>query len=260
MCLYLNLNPNPNPKPTTMINEPAITAVAAAASSESNAAAASTSATSSPSLPANSPASLSKLSALHLSLASANSPILFPHLPPLNQQHQLKSAFSFWYLNKKKVLPSNPNANTNNAAVTTTPPVAASADASHSYEENIKKMATFHTIEEFWCIYSHLTRPNSLPQNSQLNLHLFRTGVAPIWEECILALIGDSFHLGEEICGIVLVTKNTEDVLSIWNATANNKEYTNRIKETMKRILDLPNNAPLEYRPHDVALKNATGR
>jgi len=176
---------------------------------------------------------------------------LSPSLPPPSQHHALASGFTFWYLNKKAA--------------------AATADE-HAYEEAIKKMATFRTVEEFWCVYSHLLRPNDLP--SAINIHLFREGIRPmwedpnnaqggkltlrikkglssrLWEDVLLCVIGDSFGLGEEICGAVLVTKNNEDVLSIWNRTATDRNATNRIRETLKRVLDLPNNAPLDYKPH----------
>lgn len=87
-----------------------------------------------------------------------------------------------------------------------------------------------------------------------------KKGVASrVLEDCLLAVIGDAFHLGDEVCGVVLVTKSGEDVLSVWNRHANNKEAKDRIRDTLKRVLDLPSTAPLEYRPHDVALKQATG-
>ncbi len=41
-------------------------------------------------------------------------------------------------------------------------------------------MASFKTVEEFWSVYSHLMRPNDLP--SSINYHLFREGIAPMWE------------------------------------------------------------------------------
>ena len=77
-----------------------------------------------------------------------------------------------------------------------------------------------------------------------------------IWEECILAVIGDAFGLGDEICGAVLVTKANEDIVSIWNRNADRKEVTLRIRDTLKQVLGINNNAALEYRPHDEAIKN----
>lgn len=87
-------------------------------------------------------------------------------------------------------------------------------------------------------------------------LRLKKGMASRVWEDCLLAVIGDAFHLGDEVCGVVLVTKNGEDVLSVWNRHAQSKEATSRIRDTLKRILDLPSAAPLEYRPHDISLKN----
>lgn len=182
--------------------------------------------------------------------------------------HRLKHTFCFWYLNKKSTKGSAAAA-------------SESGGGGHSYEDSIKKLASFSTVEEFWSVYSHLHRPNDLP--SSINYHLFREGIAPmwedptnaaggkwmlrlkkgmssrVWEDVLLAVVGDAFHVGDEICGVVLVTKNGEDVLSVWNKHAHAKDLTTRIRDTLKRILDLPSTAPLEYRPHDLAMKNAQG-
>lgn len=40
--------------------------------------------------------------------------------------------------------------------------------------------STLIQVEEFWSVYSHLKRPNDLP--SSINYHLFREGIAPMWE------------------------------------------------------------------------------
>jgi len=80
-----------------------------------------------------------------------------------------------------------------------------------------------------------------------------------VWELAVMAVVGDAFGLGAEVCGVVLVTKGGEDVLSVWNRHAHNKEATARVRDTLKRVLELPSASPLEYRPHDLALKNALG-
>jgi len=48
------------------------------------------------------------------------------------------------------------------------------------YNDNIKAVATFSTVEEFWSLYSHCKRPNDLP--SVTEYHLFRDNIKPIWE------------------------------------------------------------------------------
>lgn len=56
-------------------------------------------------------------------------------------------------------------------------------------------------------------------------------GVASrVWEEVVLAVVGDAFQLGDEICGVVMTTKPSDDVLSIWTKNAQNRELNLRIR------------------------------
>ncbi|CAD6257894.1 unnamed protein product [Miscanthus lutarioriparius] len=52
---------------------------------------------------------------------------------------------------------------------------------SQAYEDNIKKIIDFSTVESFWVCYYHLARPSSLP--SPTDLHLFKDGICPLWED-----------------------------------------------------------------------------
>lgn len=61
--------------------------------------------------------------------------------------------------------------------------------------------------------------------------------------------------VGEEICGSVISIRYQEDILSIWNRTANDLGVTNRIRETFKRVLNLPPDTQIEYRAHNDSLK-----
>jgi translation initiation factor 4E len=87
-------------------------------------------------------------------------------------------------------------------------------------------VAKFGSAEEFWQIYSFLKRPDQLPQGT--NMQLFVDGIKPmwedeanknggrwtlrvskgyankLWEDLILAMIGEQFSLENEINGIVL--------------------------------------------------------
>lgn len=38
------------------------------------------------------------------------------------------------------------------------------------------------------------------------------------------------FDVGHEICGAVISIRNGEDIISIWNKTADNLEATNKIR------------------------------
>jgi len=47
--------------------------------------------------------------------------------------------------------------------------------------EDIKKVITFDSVEEFWGLYNNIIPPSSLPQKA--NYYLFREGIIPAWED-----------------------------------------------------------------------------
>nr|XP_033933380.1 eukaryotic translation initiation factor 4E type 2-like isoform X2 [Pseudochaenichthys georgianus] len=81
-------------------------------------------------------------------------------------------------------------------------------------------------VEQFWRFYSHLVRPGDLSGHS--DFHLFKEGIKPMWEDdcnrgggkwiirlrkglasrfwenIVLAMVGEQFMVGEEICGAVV--------------------------------------------------------
>jgi hypothetical protein len=72
------------------------------------------------------------------------------------------------------------------------------------------------------------------------------------WEEITLALIGQQF-LGipdGEVCGAVLSVRYSEDILGVWNRSASDRECIEKIRDTIKKILQLPGHANMEYKPH----------
>ncbi|KAF9358111.1 Eukaryotic translation initiation factor 4E type 2 [Mortierella sp. AD094] len=147
-----------------------------------------------------------------------------------------------------------------------------------NYESSMKKIATFGSVEDFWAVYSHLRRPHELPHVS--DYHLFKQGVRPVWEDAtninggkwivrlkkglasrywenlVMAVVGDQFEVGSEICGIVLSIRGAEDILSIWNQSANEGRINLKIRDTMKRVLNLPADTIMEYKTHNDALKD----
>ncbi|CAM8980895.1 unnamed protein product [Rhodiola kirilowii] len=153
--------------------------------------------------------------------------------------HPLKHKFVFWYTRK-------------------TPGVRPQT----SYEDNIKKIAEFSTVEAFWVCYCHLARPASLP--SSTDLHLFKEGIRPLWEDSanctggkwiirfkkpvsgrfwedlVLALVGDQLDHGDNICGAVLSIRHNEDLVSVWNRDASDQQVVMALRDTIKRHLKLP--------------------
>ncbi|OAL04528.1 IF4E-domain-containing protein [Phaeosphaeriaceae sp. SRC1lsM3a] len=155
------------------------------------------------------------------------------------------------------------------------PPTPKSSD----YEKSIQPVFKFSTAQEFWKVYTHLKRPSSLPTVSDYNV--FKHGIRPVWEdeenkrggkwimrlkkgvadryweELLMALVGDQFmEAGEEVCGIVLSVRSGEDVFSIW--TKNDGGRNIKIRETVKRILNLPEGTNIVWRSHDESIAQRT--
>ena len=140
------------------------------------------------------------------------------------------------------------------------------------YNESTKQVETFGTVEQFWAVYDHIVRPNDFKVTT--DYHLFKKGIKPTWEdpannsggkwmvrlkkglasryweELVLAIIGEQFDVGQEICGAVVSVRNSEDIISVWNKNSDNKEATNKIRDQMRRILKLPSFISVEYKKH----------
>jgi len=152
--------------------------------------------------------------------------------------------------------------------------------STQSYDQNLKLIATFSTVEQFWSVYSHLIRPNEL--SGHCDLHIFKDGIRPLWEDeenrdggkwivrlrkglasrcwenLLLALLGEQFMVGGEVCGVVVSCRFQEDIISVWNKTANDTTTTLRIRDTLRRVLNLPPNTVMEYKTHNDSLKDHT--
>ncbi|KAJ4918048.1 hypothetical protein JOQ06_011195, partial [Pogonophryne albipinna] len=84
-----------------------------------------------------------------------------------------------------------------------------------------------------------------------------RKGLASrFWENIVLAMVGEQFMVGEEICGAVVSIRFQEDILSIWNKTSNDITTTSRIRDTLRRVLNLPTNTIMEYKTHNDSLRD----
>ncbi len=87
------------------------------------------------------------------------------------------------------------------------------------------------------------------------DIHLFREGIKPAWEdpnnckgghwtirlkkgltsyyweELLFAIIGEQFDVGNEICGLSCCIRHGEDVLSLWNRSADRRDVCDKINE-----------------------------
>ncbi len=51
------------------------------------------------------------------------------------------------------------------------------------------------------------------------------------WEELLFAVIGEQFDVGNEICGLSCCIRHGEDVLSLWNRSADRRDVCDKINE-----------------------------
>jgi Eukaryotic initiation factor 4E len=119
-------------------------------------------------------------------------------------------------------------------------------------------------------LIKYITNQNKTkqPNNTQGGKWILRLpkGLASrYWEEIIFALMGQQFGvLGNvknethEICGAVMSVRYNEDILGIWNRNAHphNQIEIDHIRTAIQKILQLPSNAHMEYKPHETALQD----
>eukprot|EP00246_Nothoceros_aenigmaticus_P014865 TRINITY_DN5890_c0_g2_i1.p1 TRINITY_DN5890_c0_g2~~TRINITY_DN5890_c0_g2_i1.p1 ORF type:complete len:243 (+),score=18.26 TRINITY_DN5890_c0_g2_i1:452-1180(+) len=169
--------------------------------------------------------------------------------------HPLQHRFVFWYTRRTPGLRSQ-----------------------SSYEDSVKRIADFSSVEGFWCCYCHLPRAGSLPNPT--DIHLFKEGIRPLWEDAanrsggkwiirfkkvvsgrywedlVLAMIGDQLESGDTVCGAVLSIRFGEDILSVWNRNSGDNHAVMALKDSIKRHLHLPVSYLMEYKPHDASLRD----
>jgi translation initiation factor 4E len=56
-----------------------------------------------------------------------------------------------------------------------------------NYDQNLKLIGRFASVEQFWALYSHLVRPSDLQSHS--DFHLFKVGIKPMWEVSFILAI-----------------------------------------------------------------------
>ena len=161
--------------------------------------------------------------------------------------HPLFTNFTFWFrINETSTL--NPYKNSINFI---------------DYENQVKKLSTFSTIEDFWKIFQHLKKPDEL--NIGIEIDLFKNEIKPvweeevnknggkialklnknftsiIWEELIFAFIGGNFpdNIKNEINGILISSKKEFNVLQIWFREYNFK-IIKEIQYFIKNLLQIP--------------------
>ncbi|KAA1468227.1 eukaryotic translation initiation factor 4E class I [Dentipellis sp. KUC8613] len=97
-----------------------------------------------------------------------------------NVKHPLYSPWTLWFdspATKGRNLPQTPSSAFPQTPVPQTPGGAAAL----GWMEDIKRVISFDSVEEFWGLYNNIVPPSQLPQKA--NYYLFKDGIIPAWED-----------------------------------------------------------------------------
>ncbi|GKU94309.1 hypothetical protein SLEP1_g7824 [Rubroshorea leprosula] len=152
------------------------------------------------------------------------------------QPHPLEHSWTFWF--------DNPSAKSKQA----------------TWGSSLRSIYTFATVEEFWSIYNNIHHPSKLAVGA--DFHCFKYKIEPKWEDPIcadggkwtvtfprgksdicwlytlLAMIGEQFEHGDEICGAVVNVRNKQDKIALWTKNAANEVAQVSIGKQWKEFLD----------------------
>ena len=139
------------------------------------------------------------------------------------------------------------------------------------YESQVKKIADFDTIEDFWSIFQHLRKPDSCIPG--IEYFMFKEPIKPlwedennknggrfsiklkhgyttiIWEEMIFALIGGILpkEMKDQINGIVVTSRKEFNTLQIWFKNYDDK-ITEDLEQCIRDLLVIPSEVKIEKR------------
>ncbi|TVU37020.1 hypothetical protein EJB05_18986 [Eragrostis curvula] len=177
------------------------------------------------------------------------------HAPPPPAKHQLEHAWTFWF--------DNPQGKSKQAA----------------WGSSMRPIHTFSTVEDFWGLYNNIHRPSKLVVGA--DFHCFKDKIEPKWEDPIcanggkwtiscgrgksdtmwlhtlLAMIGEQFDHGDEICGAVVSVRGKQERIAIWTKDAANEAAQISIGKQWKEFLDYKDS--IGFIVHDDAKKADKG-
>ncbi|KAF3449832.1 hypothetical protein FNV43_RR05911 [Rhamnella rubrinervis] len=169
----------------------------------------------------------------------------------VHQSHPLEHSWTFWF--------DNPSAKSKK----------------EDWGSSLRPIFTFTTVEEFWSIYNNINHPSKLALGT--DFHCFKYKIEPKWEDpvcanggkwtatfpkwksdtcwlyTLLAMIGEQFDHGDEICGAVVNVRGKQEKISIWTKNAANEDAQLSIGKQWKEFLDYSNTIGFIF--HDDAKK-----
>ncbi|KAF2074848.1 hypothetical protein CYY_003836 [Polysphondylium violaceum] len=147
-----------------------------------------------------------------------------------------------------------------------------------NWVDSLKKVITFDSVEDFWCVFNNLPNVSNLKQGS--SYHLFKEDIEPKWEhesnrkggkwvvmvkdksrcdnqwlQSVMACVGETFDSSEDICGIVYNSRKSGDKISVWTKTAYDEKVTKDIGSYLKKVLEI--DATITYTPHQDSIRSS---
>ncbi|TFK41097.1 eukaryotic translation initiation factor 4E class I [Crucibulum laeve] len=187
-----------------------------------------------------------------------------------NVKHPLYSPWTLWFdspATKGRNLPQTPISAFPQTPLPQTPGVA----AAQGWMEDIKRVISFDSVEEFWGLYNNIIPPSQLPQKA--NYYLFKEGIIPAWEDeanknggkwsiqlpkdknranvdkmwlyTMLAAIGETFdpspttngsNADSLITGVIVSTRPQFYRLSIWTRLAPSATEEDGLRERIEGV------------------------
>ncbi|KAG8365583.1 hypothetical protein BUALT_Bualt18G0120500 [Buddleja alternifolia] len=159
---------------------------------------------------------------------------------PLPKTHLLEHSWTFWF--------DNPSSKSKQTA----------------WGSSIRPIYTFSSVEDFWryvnFVYNNIHHPSKLAVGA--DFHCFKKKIEPKWEDpvcanggkwtvsfsrgksdtswlyTLLAMIGEQFEYGDEICGAVVNVRARQEKIALWTKNAANEAAQLSIGRQWKELLD----------------------
>ncbi|XP_042479897.1 eukaryotic translation initiation factor 4E-1-like [Macadamia integrifolia] len=168
------------------------------------------------------------------------------------QPHPLENSWTFWF--------DNPS----------------SKSKQIEWGASIRPIHTFSTVEEFWGLYNNILHPSKFGVGA--DFYCFKHKIVPKWEDpvcanggrwtitfprgrsdtswlyTLLAMIGEQFDHGDEICGAVVNVRGKHDKIYLWTKNASHEAAQTSIGRQWKEFLDYNENIGFIF--HDDAKKH----
>mmetsp|Transcript_38178 Transcript_38178/g.48666 ORF Transcript_38178/g.48666 Transcript_38178/m.48666 type:complete len:206 (+) Transcript_38178:95-712(+) len=155
--------------------------------------------------------------------------------------------------------------------------------SNQSWEDNLKQLCDFRTVEDFWSLYNNIQPASRL--SVQSTYHLFKKGVTPMWEDennvnggkwlitltrhqrdkidetwlyTVLAVIGETLDETGDVMGCVVSLRKSHDRIALWTKTSCDAQVQLTIGQRLRVALNLPNTVTLCYQSHQEAARSSS--